>query len=204
MNDAGLILDIVLMTLLVAALVYGFRLEKKLKALRDSHQGFLAAVRDLDQAAARAEAGLDSLRRSTEEVHDSLHDRVKVGRELTQSLNAQIARAERAAAALDKALAEAPRVEARLEAARAQPPIEPRARREAPRASAPVDGAPEVEEVLELARAVGRARTPEDAEALFAETAGRKPAAQSAATAAAKPDRNPALSRLRRALGESR
>ncbi len=93
-----------LVVLLIAALLYGMRLEKKLKALRDTQAGFAEAVRMLDQAAARAETGLDTLRRTAEDAHDGLHSRITKARELKAELEGLVARAERAALNLDKPL----------------------------------------------------------------------------------------------------
>ena len=59
----GMILDGVLMLLLVAALGYGVRLEKKLSALRAGEQAFASAVTELNAAAGRAEAALANLHR---------------------------------------------------------------------------------------------------------------------------------------------
>ena len=95
MSAIGLIMDLLLGGLLVAALVFGWRLERKLKALRQGQESFAQAVRELDGAARRAEAGLAHLREATDEAHDSLHDRILKARELKQQLDAQIARAER-------------------------------------------------------------------------------------------------------------
>ena len=52
----GMILDGVLMLLLVAALGYGVRLERKRTALREGQQAFASAVTDLNAAAGRAMA----------------------------------------------------------------------------------------------------------------------------------------------------
>ena len=49
MSDIGLILNGLLGVLLVGALVLGWRLEGRLKALRASHQSFKEAVEDLDR-----------------------------------------------------------------------------------------------------------------------------------------------------------
>ena len=62
MSLIALGLDILLVGLLLAALAVGLRLNKRLKALRDSQAGFASAVRDLDAAALRAEQGLADLR----------------------------------------------------------------------------------------------------------------------------------------------
>lgn len=101
----GMILDGVLMLLLVAALGYGVRLEKKLTALRNGQQAFATAVTELNAAAGRAEAALGSLRASGHET-DLLHDRIVKAREVKAQLEALIARAPDAPRA---AAPEAPR-----------------------------------------------------------------------------------------------
>jgi len=107
MSFAGLIMDVLLVALLLVALGFGVRLERKLKALRQGQEDFGRAVGDLDRAAARAEAGLASLKAATDEAHDSLHDRILKARELRTQLESIIARAERLPAA--GALAAPPR-----------------------------------------------------------------------------------------------
>jgi hypothetical protein len=87
----GMILDGVLMLLLVAALGYGIRLEKKLTALRAGQLAFASAVVDLNAAAGRAEAALASLRDSAPET-DLLHDRIIKAREVRAQLESLIAR----------------------------------------------------------------------------------------------------------------
>jgi len=88
----GIVLDAVLMLLLVCALGYGVRLEKKLSALRAGQMAFAGAVADLNQAAARAEAALASLRAAGQET-DLLHDRIVKAREVKQQLEVLCARA---------------------------------------------------------------------------------------------------------------
>ncbi|NJC39775.1 hypothetical protein GGQ87_000033 [Brevundimonas alba] len=87
----GMILDGVLMLLLVAALGYGVRLERKLTALREGQLAFASAVTDLNAAAGRAESALASLRASGQET-DLLHDRIVKAREVKAQLEALIAR----------------------------------------------------------------------------------------------------------------
>lgn len=96
----GLILDGVLMLLLVAALGYGVRLERKLTALREGQQAFASAVTELNAAAGRAEAALASLRASGQET-DLLHDRIIKAREVKAQLETLIARGPVAAPAVD-------------------------------------------------------------------------------------------------------
>ncbi len=87
----GIILDSVLMLLLVAALGYGVRLERKLAALRAGQLAFASAVTELNTAASRAEAALASLRSSGQET-DLLHDRIVKGRALKAELEGVINR----------------------------------------------------------------------------------------------------------------
>lgn len=90
----GLILDGVLMLLLVAALGYGIRLEKKLTTLRAGQMAFAGAVTELNAAAGRAENALSSLRASGEEA-DILHDRLIKARAVKTELETLMAKADR-------------------------------------------------------------------------------------------------------------
>jgi len=83
-------MNLMLAGLLTAALALGYRLNTRLKALRDSHDGFARAVADLDAAAARAEQGLADLRAATDEAHDALADRIEKARALTAKLDRQL------------------------------------------------------------------------------------------------------------------
>jgi len=86
MSPISLSLDLLLMVLLIAALGFGWRLERRLKGLRDSHADFASAVADLDRAAQRAEVGLAQLRQATDEAVDLLASRIEKARELTAKL----------------------------------------------------------------------------------------------------------------------
>ncbi len=92
----GMIMDAVLMLLLVAAVGYGIKLERKLSALRTGQVAFAQGVTELNAAAGRAEAALATLRASGQET-DLLHDRIIKAREVKQQLEALIARAPVAA-----------------------------------------------------------------------------------------------------------
>lgn len=83
-------LNLLLAGLLAAALMMGYRLNLRLKALRDSHEGFAKAVAELDIAAARAEQGLADLRAATDEATDALADRIEKARALTARLDRHI------------------------------------------------------------------------------------------------------------------
>src|SRR5258708_35059651 len=86
MSIICLAMNLLLAGLLVAALGMGWRLNRRLKALRDSHDGFAVAVRELNTAAARAEQGLTDLRAATDEAVHLLADRIDKGRALAAKL----------------------------------------------------------------------------------------------------------------------
>jgi hypothetical protein len=87
MSIVGLAMNLLLAGLLVAALGMGWRLNRRLKALRDSHDGFAVAVAELNAAATRAEEGLADLRAATDEAVDILGDRIEKGRILANRLD---------------------------------------------------------------------------------------------------------------------
>ena len=97
MTIIGLAMNLILATLLGAALVLGLRLNKRLKTLRDSHDSFAIAVRELNAAAERAEQGLADLRAATDDAVDTLADRIEKGRELAAKLERLIVVAPREA-----------------------------------------------------------------------------------------------------------
>src|SRR3546814_8073929 len=105
MSIVALVRNLLLAGLLAAALVMGWRLNRRLKALRDSHDGFAIAVRELNEAAARAEQGLADLRAATDEATDELADRLEKGRALAGRLQRLVdeAPASRQAAQIGRA-----------------------------------------------------------------------------------------------------
>ena len=118
MSMTNIIMDVILMALLVAALLFGMRLDKRLKALRAAHEGFAKAVHDLDDAAIRAHNSLKELRGNADESQDLLHGRILAARDVLQKLDMQVARAERVQSEIDRGLIS-------FEAARSQPVARP-------------------------------------------------------------------------------
>lgn len=90
----GIVLDSILMLLLVAALGYGIRLDRKLSALRAGQLAFAGAVNELNAAAGRAQTALADLRAAGEDA-DLLHDRIVKARGLKGELETLISRMER-------------------------------------------------------------------------------------------------------------
>ncbi|WP_155914736.1 DUF6468 domain-containing protein [Asticcacaulis sp. AC460] len=97
-------MDVVLMGLLIAALWFGVRLDKKLKALRAAHEGFAKAVGELDDAAIRAHMSLKELRGHADDSQELLHGRILAARDLLQKLEGQVNRAEKAGRDLDRGI----------------------------------------------------------------------------------------------------
>ena len=85
-------LNLLLALLLVATLMFGWVLNRRLKALKDSHAGFAEAVNHLDRAAQRAEQGLAELRAATDSAVDLLTSRMLKARELADNLERLTAR----------------------------------------------------------------------------------------------------------------
>jgi hypothetical protein len=92
MSVTAIALNGLLAILLLIALAFGVRLERRLKALRDSHEGFAKAVADLDRAAMRAEQGLADLRAATDEAADTLADRISKAQALAAQLDERLNR----------------------------------------------------------------------------------------------------------------
>ena len=92
MSLTAIALNGLLAILLLIALAFGVRLERRLKALRDSHEGFAKAVADLDRAAMRAEQGLADLRAATDEAADTLSDRIAQAQALAVQLDERLNR----------------------------------------------------------------------------------------------------------------
>jgi len=93
MSVIALTLNLLLGALLTAALGLGWRLERRLRALRESHRSFTGAVGDLDRAALRAEQGLADLRAATDEAAETLASRIERAQRLAERLDSGIARA---------------------------------------------------------------------------------------------------------------
>ncbi len=123
MSIAALALNGLLAILLIVALAFGWRLERRLKALRDSHAGFAKAVADLDLAAARAEQGLADLRAATDEASEALADRIERATALAAKLDERLDRpmvtpppSARPALSVARAEPSPPKVDRRLKA----------------------------------------------------------------------------------------
>lgn len=96
-----IILNLLLASLLCGALWMGWRLNERLKVLREGQMGFAKAVADLDAAAARAERGLADLKAASDEMAEVLVTRIERARVLASKLDQQFEAGARAGLALD-------------------------------------------------------------------------------------------------------
>jgi hypothetical protein len=120
MSPIAIGLDGLLILLLLITLMVGLRLDRRLKGLRADHAGFAKAVSELDQALARADAGLKELRAGAAEAQSVLAGRVQEARAAAARLDELIAKAGQAPAPL-------PRGEGRVELVRPRTAAEPAA-----------------------------------------------------------------------------
>ena len=104
MNAIAFCLDLVLASLLLAALYVGLRLDRKLKALKDSHAGFAGAVAELDAAIVKAQDGLATLKSTANQVETAISDRVQDAKGMTARLDQQTGAAKTAADRLEQLL----------------------------------------------------------------------------------------------------
>ena len=94
-------LNLLLMALLCSALWMGWRLNQRLKVLREGQMGFAKAVSELDAAAARAERGLADLKAASDEMAEVLVSRIERARLLAARLDQQFEAGARAGLAVD-------------------------------------------------------------------------------------------------------
>lgn len=139
MSLIGVVLNVLLIALVLAALFVGWRLNRKLNALRSSQEGFVKAVAELDQAAMRAELGLDTLRRTTHEAQSDLTERLDEAHELVRRLERITAAGQ---GGRDAARGAERRVEPRSDFSRSEPPRADASRAERAPAPTPRPAAP--------------------------------------------------------------
>jgi hypothetical protein len=80
MSPIAFAIEIVLALMLAVCLVYFWRLDRKLQALRSGQDGALAAATELAQATAQAEAAVRALRATAQETGRDLQARINDAR----------------------------------------------------------------------------------------------------------------------------
>jgi hypothetical protein len=86
MSPIAFAIEIVLALMLAVCLVYFWRLDRKLQALRSGQDGALAAAAELAQATAQAEAAVRALRATASETGRDLQARINDARNTAERL----------------------------------------------------------------------------------------------------------------------
>lgn len=97
----GLILDILMITLLLAVIAYAVVLNRRLKGLRDTRLELREATRSFAEAAIRADAGIRGLKAAASEVGETLDRKIKTGQKLKDELGYLVDAGEALAARLE-------------------------------------------------------------------------------------------------------
>jgi len=146
-DKLNLLLDVIIIVLLAATIVYAVILNSRLAQLRDNRDDLARLVAAFNDATARAESGIPKLRRAAEEAGGALQERVEKAQTLRDDLAFMIERADSMAGKLESSVRQA-RDEVRPSApAPAMPQVAParapRVGKVAPAAVEPPPPAPE-------------------------------------------------------------
>ena len=106
--DTTLIINGVVIALLAATIFYAFRLERKLEAMRSAQTALGDVIRELNKAAARAEAGIQGLRTTAETSGQALDDKIKRARSVGDELGLLVQAGQRVGQRFDTPRAQAP------------------------------------------------------------------------------------------------
>ena len=104
MNAIAFCLDLILASLLLAALFVGLRLDRKLKTLKDSQSGFVNAVAELDAAIVKAQEGLAVLKTTAALAESAISDRIQDAKGISARLDQNARSAGAAAEKLERLL----------------------------------------------------------------------------------------------------
>jgi len=149
-DKLNLLLDVIIIVLLAATIVYAVILNSRLAQLRDNRDDLARLVAAFNDATARAESGIPKLRRAAEDAGNALQERVEKAQTLRDDLAFMIERADSMAGKLENSVRQA-REEVRPMAAPppAMPQVAPaRASRSKAHAAEPPPAVEPVEEHL--------------------------------------------------------
>lgn len=93
-SSFGIALDLMIVVLLAAMIVFAVILNRRLVAWRQDKSEFERLIAAFNLAAARAETGVERLKTASEETGKSLHQAMTKGRSLCDDLSYLIERAE--------------------------------------------------------------------------------------------------------------
>ena len=99
--DTGLVIDVIVIALLAATIFYAFRLERRLANMRSAQAALGDVIRELNSAAACAEAGIQGLKAAATSSGQTLDDKIKRARGLGDELALLLQAGERLSNRLD-------------------------------------------------------------------------------------------------------
>ena len=106
--DISSSIDIIVIALLAATIFYAFRLERRLAHMRNTQAAFADVIRELNTAAARAEAGIQGLKAAVTSSGQELDDKAKRARGLADELELLLRAGERLGQRMEAPAARAP------------------------------------------------------------------------------------------------
>src|SRR5579859_1009382 len=106
-DKLNLLLDVIIIVLLAATIVYAVILNSRLAQLRDNRDDLARLVAAFNDATARAESGIPRLRRAAEEAGTALQERVEKAQTLRDDLAFMIERADSMAGKLENSVRQA-------------------------------------------------------------------------------------------------
>ncbi len=119
--NISFLMDLVLAGLLVAMIVHGVLLNRRLSQLRADRDELASVVRDFQTATGQAVAGLDGIRVAADSTGRTLQERIEAGRSALRALEFLVERGERAAERLETGSRPVARPTAPLAASAAAP-----------------------------------------------------------------------------------
>ena len=106
-DKLNLLLDVIIIVLLAATIVYAVILNSRLAQLRDNRDDLARLVAAFNDATARAESGIPKLRRAAEDAGNALQERVEKAQTLRDDLAFMIERADSMAGKLENSVRQA-------------------------------------------------------------------------------------------------
>ena len=85
--DITLVINAIVIVLLVATIFYAFKLERRLEGMRSAQASLGQVIRELNTAAARAEAGIQGLKATAQSSGSVLDEKIKLAKAVADELS---------------------------------------------------------------------------------------------------------------------
>jgi hypothetical protein len=99
--NQSLIIDGIVIALLGATIYFAFRLDRRLQGMRNVQNELAGVIRELNIAAARAEAGIQGLKAAAESSGQQLEERIRNARHIGEELAILMKSGERAVRSIE-------------------------------------------------------------------------------------------------------